>query len=258
MSILTFDKNNFYLDKTPFRIIAGDIHYFRIPQNRWEHTLDMALDFGLNTVQTYVPWNAHEYAPGKFDFSGMLDLEKFLALCHNKGLKVLLRPSPYICSEWDLGGLPAWLLKYREMVLRSSDPEYLAAVKRYYNHLIPIFLPYLSTNGGPIIAVAVENEYGSYGNDHQYLRALADMLTEGGVNVPLYTTDGDSEQMLTFGRADDGMFFGVNYRARPNTTPHAKKWRKKTEIICPFLSGNSGVDAQCIGESPSIIELPKK
>ena len=237
MSILTFDKNNFYLDKTPFRIIAGDIHYFRIPQNRWEHTLDMALDFGLNTVQTYVPWNAHEYAPGKFDFSGMLDLEKFLALCHNKGLKVLLRPSPYICSEWDLGGLPAWLLKYREMVLRSSDPEYLAAVKRYYNHLIPIFLPYLSTNGGPIIAVAVENEYGSYGNDHQYLRALADMLTEGGVNVPLYTTDGDSEQMLTFGRADDGMFFGVNYRARPNTTPHAKKMAQKNGDNMPFFIG---------------------
>ena len=128
MSILTFDKNNFYLDKTPFRIIAGDIHYFRIPQNRWEHTLDMALDFGLNTVQTYVPWNAHEYAPGKFDFSGMLDLENFLALCHNKGLKVLLRPSPYICSEWDLGGLPAWLLKYENIAIRCMDPEYIGGI----------------------------------------------------------------------------------------------------------------------------------
>lgn len=94
MSILTFDKNNFYLDKAPFRIIAGDIHYFRIPQNRWEHTLDMALDFGLNTIQTYVPWNAHEPAPGQFDFSGMLNLTKYLELCQEKGLKVLFCAPP--------------------------------------------------------------------------------------------------------------------------------------------------------------------
>ena len=234
---LTFDKNTFYLDNEPFRIIAGDIHYFRIHEKRWASTLDLAIEFGLNTVQTYVPWNAHEPTPGKYDFDGMLDLGKFLALCHEKGLKVLLRPSPYICSEWDLGGLPAWLLQDRELVLRSSCPKYLEAVKRYYDNLIPVFLPYLASNNGPIIAVAVENEYGSYGNDRRYLDSLADMLRNGGVDVPLYTTDGDSEQMLTFGRTSEDLFFGVNYRAKPGTTQRAKAAADKYGKNHPFFIG---------------------
>ena len=172
MNKLTFDKDNFYLDGKPFRIIAGDIHYFRIHQNDWAKRLDLAVDFGLNTIQTYVPWNAHEPHPGEYNFDGMLNLGAYLKLCGEKGLKVLLRPAPYICSEWDFGGLPAWLLKDRELIIRSSDPKYLEAVQRYYNHLIPEFLPYLATNGGPVIAVAVENEYGSYGNDHEYMHVL--------------------------------------------------------------------------------------
>ena len=131
MDILTFDKKDFYLCGKPYRIIAGDIHYFRIPKSRWEHTLDLALDFGLNTIQTYVPWNAHEPRKDQFDFSGMLDLAGFLQLCKSKGLRVLLRPSPYICSEWDFGGLPAWLLSDMNMILRSSDPSFLAAVRSY-------------------------------------------------------------------------------------------------------------------------------
>ena len=237
MSILTFDEKNFYLDDAPFRIIAGDIHYFRIPTAHWERTLELAVDFGLNTVQTYIPWNAHEPAPGTFDFSGMLDLGRYLELCSQKGLKVLLRPSPYICSEWDLGGLPAWLLKDRELVVRSSDARYLKAVEEYYARLIPVFLPYLSTNGGPVIAVAVENEYGSYGNDRQYLSALADMLRRGGVDVPLYTTDGDCEQMLTFGRFDDRAFFGVNYRALPNASQQACNAAKQIGADKPFFIG---------------------
>ena len=237
MSILTFDKNNFFVDGTPLRIIAGDIHYFRIHQDRWEKILDLAVDFGLNTIQTYVPWNAHESVRGQFDFSGMLDLAEYLSLCKKKGLKVLLRPSPYICSEWDLGGLPAWLLKDRDIVLRSSDPKYLKAVEEYYSHLIPIFLPFLSTNGGPIIAVGVENEYGSYGNDRNYLLALADMLRRGGVDVPLYTTDGASEQMLIFGRFDDDSFFGVNYRAIPGISVRAEKNARRFALDKPFFVG---------------------
>lgn len=237
MSLLTFDESTFYLDNEPFRIIAGDIHYFRIHPGRWEKTLDQALDFGLNTIQAYVPWNAHEPKPGQYDFSGLLDLGAFLALCQKKGLKVLLRPSPYICSEWDFGGLPAWLLKDRDRLPRSSDPAYLAAVERYYEHLLPVFLPYLSTNGGPIVAVAIENEYGSYGNDHAYLRALADMLAKGGVDVPFYTTDGDLEHMLTFGRFDPQLFFGVNYRALPGTSEHAYQKAKKMGPDKPFFIG---------------------
>ena len=237
MDILTFDKNDFYLDGKPYRIIAGDIHYFRIPKSRWEHTLDLALDFGLNTIQTYVPWNAHEPQKDQFDFSGMLDLAGFLELCKQKGLRVLLRPSPYICSEWDLGGLPAWLLSDKNMILRSSDPSFLDAVRSYYNYLIPIFLPFLSSNGGPIIAVSVENEYGSYGNDHNYLSALADMLRQGGVNVPLYTTDGDRAFWQTFGRAQNTGFFGVNYRAKSGTSAPAKRVAETLNPEQPFFIG---------------------
>lgn len=237
MNRLTFDSQFFYLDGKPFRIIAGDIHYFRIHEKDWEKRLEAAVAFGLNTVQTYVPWNAHEPEPGQFDFSGRLGLGAFLKLCSEKGLKVLLRPSPYICSEWDLGGLPAWLLKDRETVLRSSDPKYLQAVKRYYHRLIPEFLPYLASNGGPVIAVALENEYGSYGNDHAYLHALADMLTDAGVDVPFYTTDGDCSYMLTFGRADEKLFFGVNYRAKPGFTPKAQAVAKACDPDKPFFIG---------------------
>ena len=237
MNRLTFDGDGFYLDGKPFRIISGDIHYFRIHEKDWEKRLDLALDFGLNTVQTYVPWNAHEPRPGEYDFGGMLDIGGFLKLCGEKGLKVLLRPSPYICSEWDLGGRPSLLLKDRELTLRSSDPEYLKAVRRYYDHLIPRILPYLAGSGGPVIAVAVENEYGSFGSDHAYLKALADMLHGGGVDVPLYTTDGDSNQMLTFGSGGEDGFFGVNYRAKPGLSQHACEAARGYRPDKPFFVG---------------------
>jgi len=237
MSILSFDKDSFYIDGKPFRIIAGDIHYFRIHPDNWKRVLDLAVDFGLNTVQTYVPWNAHQPSREEFVFSGMLDLAKYLELCHRKGLKVLLRPSPYICSEWDLGGLPAWLLQSRTLSLRTSDPEYLAMIEEYYDRLTPVYLPYLSTNGGPIIAVTVENEYGSYGNDHDYLRALAEMLTKRGVNVPLYTTDGPESQLLTFGRENKDFFFGVNYRAKPGMSQPAEQAVRKYGDNSPFFVG---------------------
>ena len=236
MSILTFDKTGFYIDGEPFRIIAGDVHYFRMHPDKWEQVLDLAVNFGLNTIQTYVPWNAHEPKRGKFDFSGMLDLASFLELCHKKGLKVLLRPTPYICSEWDLGGLPAWLLKKKDIMLRCSDPDYLEAIEEYYEVLTPIYLPYLSTNNGPIIAVVVENEYGSYGNDHTYLRSIADMLIKQGVDVPLYSTDGPESQLLEFGRGDESYFFGVNYRAKQGTSQPAKKVVRDM-ALCPFFVG---------------------
>ncbi len=237
MSKLSFDKDLFYLDGKPFRMIAGDFHYFRIHENDWGKRLDLAVDFGLNTIQTYVPWNAHEPHPGEYNFDGMLNIGAFLKLCGEKRLKVLLRPAPYICSEWDLGGLPSWLLKDRDMVLRSSDPNYLAAVERYYDRLIPEFLPYLSTNGGPIIAVTIENEYGSYGNDHEYIRKIEKMLIERGVNVPLYTTDGDGDHYLTFGRGNKDLFFGVNYRAMPGTSSPAEAVSRKFSNNMPFFIG---------------------
>lgn len=237
MSILTFDEKAFYLDNSPFTIIAGDVHYFRIPKTNWEHVLNLAVDFGLNTIQTYVPWNAHEPTPETYHFTGMLDLASFLSLCDKKNLKVLLRPGPYICSEWDLGGLPSWLLKDRDLTLRTSCRKYLSAVERYYKHLIPIFLPFLSTNGGPIIAVSIENEYGSYGNDHRYMDTLANMLRQSDVDVPLYTTDGGSVFCQTFGRGNNADFFGVNYRAMSGTSSGAEMVAKKLGKNQPFFIG---------------------
>ena len=238
MNKLTHDKKTFYLDGEPFRIIAGDIHYYRIHENDWERHLDLAKDFGLNTIQTYVPWNMHEPRRGEYNFSGMLDLGAYLKLCADKGLKVLLRPSPFICGEWDFGGHPAWLLKDRDISLRSSEPKYLEALQNYYNNLIPVFRPYLASNGGPIIAVAVENEYGGYGNDHKYIQAIADMLKNGGVDAPLFTTDGDPDHMLTFGRMESPALFGVNFRATAGRSAEAKemylKYGKDTQ---PFFIG---------------------
>ena len=208
----SFDDKGFYLNGEPFFMVSGDIHYFRIHPSDWDKRLDLAVDFGLNTVQTYTPWNLHEPHPGVYDFDGMLDMELFLKKCHEHGLKVLLRPSPYICSECDLGGLPSWLLAEQGLMIRTCEEKYMVAIERYYKQLVPRFLPYLSTRGGPIIAVAVENEYGNYGTDREYIDRLAQMLTDMGVDVPLYDTEGaETPKFLAYGGVKNG-FTGINYR----------------------------------------------
>lgn len=234
---LSWDETQFYLDGAPFRLLCGDLHYFRIHPSAWRERLELAKDFGLNTIETYVPWNLHEPKEGTYCFSGLCDLAAFLSLCREMGLFVLLRPSPYICSEWDFGGLPAWLLtKDREMEIRTSDPRYLSCVSAYYEHLIPVFRPFLSTNGGPILAVAVENEYGSFGADAAYLGALRDLLRAGGVDVPLFTTDGDQPSMVTFG-SHGGDFAGVNFRAAPGTSARAADRARALLPHNPFYTG---------------------
>ena len=238
MNKLTWDKQGFYLDGEPFRILAGDIHYFRIHPSDWGRRLNLAVDFGLNCIQTYVPWNAHEPRPGEYCFDGMLDLGEFLRLAGEKGLRVLLRPSPYMCSEWDFGGLPAWLLADREMVIRTRDERYLAAVRRYYEHLIPVILPHLATHGGPLIAVAVENEYGSYGNDHAYIKAMGDMMRDLGVDVPFYTADGDLPSFVAFGKHPEG-FVGLDTRTRPDCSIHAAECAAEVGEDWPFFLAES-------------------
>ena len=190
-SLLEMKEDKLFLDGEEFYIASGDMHYFRHFKEGWRRRLQLMKDFGLNCVQTYVPWNLHEPEKGEFNFSGNLDIGEFLKLCAEMEFKVLFRPSPYICSEWDFGGLPYWLLKDREVIIRSTEPKYIQHVREYTERLAKEFLPYLSTNGGPIIAVAVENEYGSYGNEIEYIRIIAEMLKEFGVDVPLYTANGD-------------------------------------------------------------------
>ncbi|MBQ9920986.1 MAG: beta-galactosidase, partial [Clostridia bacterium] len=174
--MLEINKDNITLDGKPFEVLSGSMHYFRIFPSQWKKRLQLMKDFGLTVVQTYVPWNAHEKRPGEFDFSGMLDLNLYLRTAQEVGLKGFLRPAPYICSEWDFGGLPWWLLKNRGLRIRCMDEEYIAAVEKYYERLCKEFVPMLSTNGGNVIAVCIENEYGSYGTDKEYLDFMKQCL----------------------------------------------------------------------------------
>jgi beta-galactosidase len=196
---LTTSGNQFILDGKPFRILSGAMHYFRVVPEYWRDRLEKLRAFGLNTVETYVAWNLHEPRPGEFAFEGMLDLVKFIQIAAETGLKVIVRPGPYICSEWDFGGLPAWLLKDPQMQLRSAYPPYLAAVDRFFDALLPQLVPLQSTQGGPVIAMQVENEYGSYGNDKVYLRHLADGMRRRGIDSFLFTSDGPRHECLQGG-----------------------------------------------------------
>ncbi|MEW2516982.1 glycoside hydrolase family 35 protein [Actinacidiphila alni] len=189
MSPLAVTSDGFSLDGEPFRIISGALHYFRVHPAHWQDRLRKARTMGLNTVDTYIPWNLHEPVPGELRTDGGLDLLRFLDLAAETGLRVLLRPGPYICAEWEGGGLPSWLLAEPGIRLRTTDPRYLAAVGAYFERLLPLLIPYLATRGGPVIAVQVENEYGAYGADRAYLDHLTGLLRRHHVDVPLFTCD---------------------------------------------------------------------
>ncbi len=199
MGKFTIEKDGFYLNGEPFRIIAGAIHYFRVPSEYWRDRLIKLKACGFNTVETYVAWNMHEMEEGEFDYSDMLDIEKFLDIAAELGLYAIVRPGPYICSEWDFGGLPWWLLKNDSMALRCMDKDYLAAVDRFFDDFIPRIAKHQITKGGNIILVQVENEYGSYGDDSEYIRYLAKGMKNRGIDVPFFTSDGAEYQMLTAG-----------------------------------------------------------
>ncbi|MGV9688429.1 beta-galactosidase [Streptomyces sp. NPDC003444] len=189
MPVLQTDKAGFLLDGRPFRFLSGGLHYFRVHPEQWRDRLRKARLMGLNTVETYVPWNLHQPRPDRFVLDGGLDLPRFLELAAAEGLHVLLRPGPYICAEWEGGGLPSWLLAEPDMRLRSRDPRFLAAVDDFFGRLLPPLRPHLASRGGPVLAVQVENEYGAYGDDTAYLEHLAGSLRAQGVDVPLFTCD---------------------------------------------------------------------
>jgi len=207
---LTTSSTQFLLNEKPFRILSGAMHYFRVVPEYWRDRLEKMRAFGLNTVETYVPWNLHEPRPGEFHFDGMLDIVKFIETANDVGLKVIVRPGPYICSEWDFGGLPSWLLKDPDMQIRCAYPPYLAAVDRFFDVLLPKLAPFQSTKGGPIIAMQVENEYGSYGNDKVYLRHLTDGMRSHGIDSFLFTSDGPRDICLQGGTLPD-VFKTVNF-----------------------------------------------
>jgi len=207
----TFEINSaFLLDGQPVQIISGSIHYFRVVPQYWRDRLIKLKNMGCNTVETYIPWNYHEPRKGQFDFSGIKDVERFVRLAQEVGLMVILRPTPYICGEWEFGGLPAWLLKEDGIRLRCMDERYLKHVMDYYDELMPRLAPLQVTRGGPVIMMQVENEYGSYGDDKEYLAALRDAMIARGVDVPLVTSDGPEPDMMNCGHVD-GVFQTGNF-----------------------------------------------
>jgi beta-galactosidase len=187
--------SDFLLDGKPFQIKAGEMHPARVPHQYWANRLRMIHAMGLNAVSIYVFWNVHERREGKFNFSGEADIAQFVRLAQKEGLWVILRPGPYCCAEWELGGLPWWLLKDHDLKVRSEDPRFLAAAAIYMKKLGKQLAPLQITHGGPIILVQVENEYGSYGSNHVYMEKILDMDRAAGFNVPFFTADGPANMM---------------------------------------------------------------
>ena len=196
-------KDDIYLNGEKFKIISGSIHYFRVVPEYWKDRLEKLKAMGCNTVETYVAWNIHEPNEGEFHFEEENDLCGFIELAQELGLYVILRPSPYICAEWEFGGFPAWLLTKPGIRLRCNNKVYLDCVERYYDKLIPMIVPYQFTKGGPVLMLQIENEYGSYGNDKEYLNALKTMMVERGIEIPFVTSDGTEDQMLADGGVED-------------------------------------------------------
>lgn len=226
-------KEAFYLDQKPFKILSGAIHYFRVDPNDWYHSLYNLKALGFNTVETYVPWNLHEPKEGKFNFEGIADVERFLTIAQELGLYAIVRPSPYICAEWEFGGLPAWLLG-KEMRIRSSDLAYLKAVARYYDQLLPRLAKFQLERGGNVLMMQIENEYGSYGEDKAYLRAVKQLMRERGITCPLFTSDGPWLATLRAGSMiEDDIFTTGNFGSKADYNfgqmqeffdEHGKKW----------------------------------
>ncbi|MDD6799172.1 MAG: beta-galactosidase [Firmicutes bacterium] len=196
MNTFTHDEKNFLMNGKPYTVISGAMHYFRIPREYWYDRLLKLKECGFNTVETYVCWNLHEKTEGEFDFSGGLDIGEYADTAASLGLNLILRPGPYICAEWDLGGLPAWLLTYENMPFRCNDKLFLEKCERFLTELFKHITPRLITHGGNIIMVQIENEYGSYGDDKEYLNAIVDIYKKCGVDCQLYTADGTDKFML--------------------------------------------------------------
>uniref|UniRef100_A0A8W8LK22 Glycoside hydrolase 35 catalytic domain-containing protein n=1 Tax=Magallana gigas TaxID=29159 RepID=A0A8W8LK22_MAGGI len=186
---LTFKDGNFILDGKPLRIFSGTMHYFRVVPAYWRDRFRKMRACGLHTVETYVPWNLHEEYPGEFNYSGILDVSEFIRQAGEEGLFVIFRPGPYICAEWDWGGMASWLLKDPDIKVRSNYPPYVEAVRRFYNDLIPRITDLQRSNGGPIIAMQVENEFGSYSTEVDHLHTIREILLNNGIKELLLTSE---------------------------------------------------------------------
>ncbi|KAM3868830.1 beta-galactosidase-1-like protein 2 [Diretmus argenteus] len=186
---LNANLSQFTLEGEPFQILGGSVHYFRVPRAYWRDRLMKMKACGINTLTTYVPWNLHQPERGVFHFHTQLDLEAYINLAAELGLWVILRPGPYVSSELDLGGLPSWLLRDGNMRLRTTYPGFTEAVDAFFDKLIPKVVPLQFNKGGPIIAVQLENEYGSFAKDESYMVFIKEALQSRGISELMLTSD---------------------------------------------------------------------
>lgn len=222
---------SFILNGKPFVIRCGEMHFARIPRAYWRHRLKMAKAVGLNTVCAYLFWNFHETSPGRFTWEGQADAAEFCKIAQEEGLYVLLRPGPYACAEWEFGGLPWWLLKKKDIRLRTQDPYYMERCRQYLKEVGRVLGPLQITNGGPILMTQVENEYGSYGADKEYILKIRDYLKEAGFVVPLFTCDG-TVQLKNDVQKD--IFAVVNFGNNPEA---AFKTLREVQPAGPLMCG---------------------
>ena len=224
--------DRFVLDGAPFVVRSGEMHYARIPREYWRDRMRKMRAMGLNTLCMYSFWNLHEPRPGRFDFSGNLDIAAFIRTAREEGLWVIVRPGPYSCAEWEFGGFPSWLFETPDLQVRTTDPRFLAAAASYMKRLLAEVVPLQITRGGPVIMMQVENEYGSFGKDKAYLGAIRRMIEDAGVEIVRYTADGSSASMLAGGTLPD-LPSVINFGGAPQGEfANFAKFRQGVPLMC--------------------------
>jgi beta-galactosidase len=237
-SALTWCGRRLYRHGVPHRLLSGALHYFRVHPDLWRDRIRRLADLGLNTVDTYVPWNFHQPREDEAPcFDGWRDVERFIRTVGEEGLDVVIRPGPYICAEWSNGGLPSWLTG-RDVTIRSSDPAFISAVGRWFDELVPRIAALQAAEGGPVVAVQVENEFGSFGDDQAYLRWNRDALTTRGIRELLFTADGPTDLMLDGGTLP-GTLTAVTLGSQPDAARRLLTARRPDEpfVVAEFWNG---------------------
>lgn len=228
-------KSEFLLDGKPFQIISGEMHPARIPVEYWRQRIQMAKAMGCNTIAAYVFWNYHESEPGVFDFqTGNHNIARFIQIVQEEGMFLMLRPGPYVCAEWDFGGLPSYLLSIPDIKVRCMDSRYTEAVERYIKTLALQVKDLQVTKGGPILMVQAENEYGSYGNDRTYMKWVQEVWKKNGIEIPFYTADGAAPSMLEAGSLPDAAI-GLDPGANAGNFDQATKVNPNVPSFCSEL-----------------------
>ncbi|MBD3943078.1 beta-galactosidase [Microbacterium sp. NEAU-LLC] len=225
-------ETDFLLDGEPFRVLSGALHYFRVHPGQWADRIRKARLMGLNTIETYVAWNAHEPVRGEWDATGWNDLGAFLDLVAAEGMHAIVRPGPYICAEWHNGGLPVWLTGMPGIGLRRSEPAYLAEVTTYLQRVYDIVAPRQIDRGGPVVLVQIENEYGAYGSDTAYLEHLVRVTRDAGITVPLTTIDQPTDQMLSDGRVEGAHLTGSFGSRAPERLATLRRHQPTGPLMC--------------------------